>query len=418
MGKLERLNQTLEREAPAAFACLSAIGREAFMPQGIPAQAEEAQDCAYKATMGQVTDGQNQAVPLPALARALASLDINQAILYSPQGGMQALREAWGRRLDSRGRAVPRSHPLATNGLTHGLSLVADLFCGPDTPVLCPFPTWGNYRTIFSLRRGANPRFWRFFSDADTLNVEGFQAQLQELRGPAVVLLNFPGNPTGLSPTLAEWETMKRALLDHPGPLVVLCDDAYNGMVWEPGLLVSSPFYDLAQDADPARLLPIKVDGASKELGFFGGRVGFLTFGVSGEAGKALEDKAKVLIRGTISALSGPSQAAVISALGDPELEAQEAAFRGLLRERYVALRQGLRTLADTSLHPLPFNAGFFALINVQNEDADALRRRLIRDHSVGLIAIQSVNALRVAYGAISVEDIPELVSRIRHVAS
>ena len=108
----------------------------------------------------------------------------------------------------------------------------------------------------------------------------------------------------------------------------------------------------------------------------------------------------------------------MISALGDPELEAQEAAFRGLLRERYVALRQGLRTLADTSLHPLPFNAGFFALINVQNEDADALRRRLIRDHSVGLIAIQSVNALRVAYGAISVEDIPELVSRIRHVAS
>jgi len=414
LSKLEQLNADLQGLAPAAWACLSRIGRQAVTPQGIPAQSLEARDCAYKATMGQVTDGHGRAVPLPALARALAGVDVEQAFLYSPQGGMPALRRAWAERLDARDRPVRRSLPLVTNGLTHGVSLVADLFCGPETPVLVPFPTWGNYQTVFGLRRGASLTPWRFFSDHGALDVAAFEGALAELQGPAVVVLNFPGNPTGCAPTRAQWARMHRALVDHPGPLVALCDDAYSGMVWEQGLQVQSPFHDLVRDGDSARLLAVKVDGATKELGFFGGRVGFVTFGVDGAAATALEDKTRAVIRGTISCLPGPSQAAVLAALADPELPAQEQAFRDMLRARYVALKQALLSLEGTRLRPRPFNAGFFALVHVDGEDVDAVRRRLIEDHSVGLIAIPAVNALRIAYGAIDIADIDELVRRLK----
>ncbi len=414
MATLEAVNTDLQHHAPAAWACLSRLGREAVTPQGIPAQAVEARRCTYKATMGQVTDGHDKAVPLPALARAFTAVDQEQAFLYSPQGGLPALRQAWAARLDTRGGTVSRSLPVVTNGLTHGVSLVADLFADPDTPVLVPWPTWGNYRSVFGLRRGAPQRRWRFFSDDHALDLGAFRRALAELQGPAIVVLNFPGNPTGCAPTLAEWATLRDALIAHPGPLVVLCDDAYTGMVWEPGLLVESPWFELTRQADPARLLPIKIDGATKELGFFGGRVGFLTFGIDGPAATALEDKTRAIIRGTISCLPGPSQAAVLAALGDPELAAQEAAFRAMLRERYIVLKDALGALADTRLHPEPFNSGFFALVRVEGEDVDALRRRLIAEHSVGLIAIPAVNSLRIAYGALALEDIPELVHRLR----
>ena len=71
------------------------------------------------------------------------------------------------------------------------------------------------------------------------------------------------------------------AIRNTTKPIVVICDDAYNGFVYENDRITRSPFHELA-DADPARVLPIKVDGATKELCFFGGRVGFVTFGVSG----------------------------------------------------------------------------------------------------------------------------------------
>ena len=202
MDKVERLNQTLREQAPAAWACLSKSGRAAVTLVGIPAQSAEARDCDYKATMGQVTDGAGNPLPLPALARAFTGMDPRSAFLYSAQGGVLALRQAWDERQARAGRGAPRTLPLVTQGLTHGVSLAADLFCNEGTEVLCPFPSWGNYTNIFRQRRGAVQRYWSFFDDARRFNVDGFLTGLRTLEGPAVVVLNFPGNPGGYAPTI------------------------------------------------------------------------------------------------------------------------------------------------------------------------------------------------------------------------
>ncbi|MEJ7207679.1 aspartate aminotransferase, partial [Staphylococcus epidermidis] len=67
-------------------------------------------------------------------------------------------------------------------------------------------------------------------------------------------------------------------------------------------------------------VLPIRLDGATKEFFAWGLRVGFITFGVSNETTKhVLEEKVKGLIRSNISSGPMPSQSAVKYVLEHPE---------------------------------------------------------------------------------------------------
>ena len=349
----------------------------------------------------------------------LHGLDPAGAFLYSPQGGLPDLRQAWRQRILSQGPDATLSNPLVTLALTHGLSLCADLFADPETDIVLPEPSWGNYRAIFGLRRGARTLYWRFFREDGGIDLESLAGALSRVRTKGIVLLNLPGNPTGFSPSLPEAEALIQLLCQHKStPLVVICDDAYHGMVHEEGVLRASPFFELLRHSNPENMLVVKVDGATKEFAFFGGRVGFLTFGTSQEASDALEDKAIAIIRATVSSLPGPSQLVLLGALDSPTIETELQAVRTELSARYRVLREACAELEGGRLYPFPFNAGCFALFGVRDADADSLRRELIQDYSVGVVAIPSVNALRIAYCSMSREDIPVLMGRLAEAAA
>lgn len=407
MDPATRTNELLAHHHPAAFRVLSDLGRRVYFPLDIPAQSAEARGCEINATIGEVTDGQGQPLTLPTIGRHIVGLDPREVFLYAAQGGDPALRRLWGERLRRLGEE-PQSLPLVTCGITHALSLAADLFADPDTEVLLPRPSWGNYKLIFGVRRGAQLRSYPATSWSG-LDLDGLAAALAKVRGKAVLVLNFPGNPTGYTPTAAEGAALVALLRAQPGPLVVLLDDAYQGMSWEQGLLARSLFYDLAA-SDPERLLAVKLDGATKELFFFGARVGFLTFGASGPAAEALVDKGKGALRASVSAAPSLSQTLVRKALEDPEVEAQRASTLEVVRLRYEALRTA--ALAE-DLPTYPFNSGFFALVPVSG-DADALRRRLIAEAGVGVVSFNEFGALRLGYGSTRAEDIPALVRAVR----
>lgn len=407
----QALNEILAAEHPAAAALLSPVGRRAAMPLGIPQQSAQAAGCALKATIGEITDGDGVPLALPSVARHFQGLDPRLAFRYAPQAGLPALRTAWARHLDAEAPA-PRSIPVVTAGITHGLSLCAELFTSPEVPLLVPAPYWDNYETIFTMRVGAPVRGFPFYAGGG-FNVKGLAAALAEVRGPQAVLLNFPANPTGYAPTVAEAHAITEVIAAVPGPLLVICDDAYHGLLYEEGVYPGSLFGLLANRLDPARALVARVDGATKELVFFGGRVGFLTFSVGGRAGEVLAEKAAAIIRATVSSCSAPAQAAVLAALASPTLAEEQRDVRERLGERYRALRDALQANA---LEPFPFNGGCFALVPVMGMDAEEARQRLIRDHGVGTIAVPGANALRLAFCGIEAADIPELVSRVARV--
>jgi len=403
------LNTAIETHPPAAAACLSALGRRMFFPIGIPAQAAQAKSAKINATIGQLTNGHGAALPLAAIADHLRDISLEDTTLYSPQGGNKALRAAWGEHLAKKGDG-PMTSPFCTVGLTHGLSLLADLFVDNDTDVILPSPGWGNYDHIFGVKAGGRIHRYPVFDDG-IFDPNAMSTALEKIQNKGVVLLNFPGNPTGYTPTPEQLAPWLEAIRNCEKPIVVICDDAYAGFVYEPGHLDRSPFHDLA-DADPNRVLTVKVDGATKELCFFGGRVGFVSFGTSGEAGQALDTKIKGMARATVSTGPAVSQALVLSALNSPDLAKQQADIFALSLKRYRSLK---RCLAEAKIDTLPFNSGFFALIPVKG-DPETLRLNLLND-GVGVVAFPQHGAIRVAFSSIANDDIPKLVNALaKHI--
>jgi len=356
------------------------------------------------------------------LAQAFGDLplgDLEAALRESPVEGLAELRRRWReRQRRSAAAGAPSSLPMVTAGLSHGLSLVADLFGGEGSAVATANPFWGNYRQAFGLRTGArvltapayvegryNPR-----AIADAL------AGLPEGE-PAVGLLNIPSNPGGYTPDREERRATIESLLAEAGrrPLVVVCDDAYAGLVFEPEIPRESLFWDLA--GTHPNLTAVKIDGATKELSFFGGRVGFLTFAAEpdSEAARELESRVRLLVRTGVGSPPAASQVIVLQALRNPEVEREVEAVRLLLAGRYRALKRALAGVDPDLLTVLPFNSGCFALVEIPEAlgiDAETARRHLLARHDTGLISI-APRYLRIAHCSVDEAALPELVRRV-----
>ena len=405
MNSAEKLNDTLERHHPAAHACLSQRGRRLFFPMGIPAQAGQAKEASINATIGQLTDGAGHAMAPAAICQHLEGITPEEATLYAPQGGNKALRAAWKERIQQ-SEAAPTSSPFCTVGLTHGLKLVADLFVDEDTEVLLPEPGWGNYDLIFGTSCGGNIIRYPVF-DGHHFRQDSMRLALSKIKTKGVLVLNFPGNPTGYTPSADELRPWLEAIRESPKPIVVVCDDAYTGFVYEEDRITQSPFHDLA-GCNPEKILPVKIDGATKELVFFGARVGFVTFGATGPAADALELKMKGAARASVSSAPAISQSIVLSVLQNPALDAQIDKIRNVILHRYEALKTALDT---ANIAYFPFNSGFFTLIPVQC-DPEELRLKLLKD-GIGVVSFARFNAIRIAYSSARAEDLPLLVETL-----
>ncbi len=416
MTEAERLNRILAEHAPAVHRCLSPLGRRAAFPKGIPYQSSMARGTAINATIGQMTDGAGCPLPLDVMDALIAGLDRKKMFLYAPVEGHRDVREAWRTREQRLGGSTYEvALPITTHGLTHGLACIADLFADPETTVIVPQPHWGNYRLIFTLHSGAQLDGFPFFA-GDGFNLDGLAATLERVTTKAILVLNLPGNPTGYALTPAEAEALCTIVAAHPYPLVVVVDDAYQGFIYEDDRHSRSIFWDLAEVLDPECHTLFKIDGATKELLFFSSRLGFVTHPYDGPAEDALLSKFKYLIRGTVGSPPGPSQAMVLAALRHPRLEEAVEARREEMRRRYVTLRDAVASIRSARLRPLPFNAAFFMMMEIEGMDADLVRRRLIEEQGVGTIAFAEPNALRVAYCSVAEGSIPELIDRIERV--
>jgi aspartate/methionine/tyrosine aminotransferase len=349
----------------------------------------------------------------------LAAGDLELALAGSPVEGLPEVRRRWREwQRRSAPAMVPSSLPLVTAGLSHGLSLVAELFGGEGKAVAVPSPFWGNYRQAFALRTGARVLTAPAYVDG-RYNPRAIADALAGLPDgePAVGMLNIPSNPGGYTPDREERRATIASLLAEAErrPLVVICDDAYAGLVFEPEIARESLFWDLA-GAHP-NLTAIKVDGATKEYSFFGGRVGFLTFAAEPESpeARALEERVAQRVRWGIGSPPAASQVILLQALRNPEIDKEIEAVRLLLEGRYRALKEALAGVDPDLLTVLPFNSGCFALVEIPERlgiDSETARRHLLARHDTGLVSI-APRYLRIAHCSVDAAAIPELVKRL-----
>jgi len=424
MNKLaEELNSTIQNSAPGVFGMLSSMGKELFFPKGILSQSAEAKQKAtrYNATIGIAKEG-DEAMHLPSVMKQFSGLSPNEVLPYAPSTGKPELRKKWREDIYQKnpglkGKQV--SLPVVTSGITHGLSVCADLFIDKGDTILLPDKAWGNYNMIFGVRHSADIKRYSFFSENNGFNIEDFRNTVfaNAGKGKLVIVLNFPNNPTGYSITEGECQSIRDVLVEASLKgcnIVAICDDAYFGLFFEEDVCKESVFAHLANQHEG--LLAIKLDGATKEDYVWGFRVGFMTFATGSgqpEVYDALEKKTGGTIRGNISNCPHHSQTIVLKAMNSDNYEAEKQQKFITMKARANEVRKVLSNDRYSAVWTVyPFNSGYFMCVKMNNLKAEPFRLRLLDEYGIGVIAT-GVSDIRVAFSCVEVGDIADLFEKM-----
>lgn len=417
----QKLNETIGQQSPHVYEMLSDLGRMIYFPkEGILSQSAEAKAKAktYNATIGTALEN-GKPMHLKVLQDSLSSYEPKDLYEYAPPAGKPELRAAWKKKMlvdnpSLEGKSY--GTPITTNALTHGLSIVADLFVNAGDAVIIPDKNWENYELTFSLRRGAEIVYYPLYNEAGRFNDQGLKEAIlaQKDKGKAIVVLNFPNNPTGYTPGREEGRKIVEAVqagAEAGINVAVVTDDAYFGLFFEDSLHES--LFGAMAGLHP-RVLAIKVDGATKEEYVWGFRVGFITYADPKEAVlAALEQKTMGIIRATISSGPHPSQTFVLRALNSPDFETQRAEKFQIMKGRANKVKAVLDSgKFDGAWDYYPFNSGYFMCLKLKTVEAEQLRLHLLDQYGVGTIALGETD-LRVAFSCIEEANVEHLFDLI-----
>jgi aspartate/methionine/tyrosine aminotransferase len=413
------LNETIKKNFPQIYEMLSEQGKKAFFPKkGILEQSAEAKETKINATIGQAFEENKKAMILESF-KEQTKLSAEETFLYSPSYGQKELRKLWLEDIKKKNPSLKTktSNPIVTNGITQGIHIVKELFAEKEDILVIPDFFWENYSQIFSEMQ---IKTYPFFSNKK-FNIQGMkELLLEEKEKKKILILNFPNNPTGYSITKEEAEEIKKTIKETAGEgnkIITLCDDAYFGLFYEEETFKESIFSKIADIHE--NVLSIKTDGLTKEAYAWGLRIGFITFsfkGINEETAKALEDKTAGIIRKTTSNSCTHSQFLAINALKNENFEKQKKEKYLELKERYETTKKTLENNPEYKEHfeAMPFNSGYFMCIKLKNKNSEDVRKKLIKEHSIGTIEIN--NMLRIAYSAISKKEIPFIFEKIYEI--
>ncbi len=414
---VKQLNETIRRENPHVFDMLSSLGKSIYFPkEGILSQSAEAGKKAkkYNATIGIALE-QKEPMHLKTIQHTLSDYAPKDLYPYAPPAGKPELRAAWRKKMLADNPSLEDKtfgQPIVTNALTHGLSIAADLFVDAGDSIIIPDKNWENYELTFGIRRGAEIVTYPLYNADAKFNADGLQQAIlaQKDKGKAVVVLNFPNNPTGYTPggdEAGDIVAAIRAGAEAGIHVVVAVDDAYFGLFFENSIR-ESLFGQLA-NLHP-HVMAIKVDGATKEEFVWGFRVGFITYGSLSEALlQALEQKTMGIIRATISSGPHPSQSFILRAMNSPEFNREREEKFQILKKRANRVKELLDSgKYDDAFSYYPFNSGYFMCLKLKTVGAEALRTHLLDQYGVGTIALGDSD-LRVAFSCIEESDIDDL---------
>lgn len=419
----QELNDALKGTTPGEL--LSDVGTRLYFPKGIIAQSAEAKKLGKTAngTIG-TTVVEGKPIMLPSIKKYVPDLTSSELVGYAPTAGNPDLRAMWKESIIRKNPLLKDkkfSLPVVVPGLTAGISYLADLFLDETKPLVAADPSWDNYVLIAEARRNAKFVQFKMLKDGK-FNIEGLKETMQKQAesGSVRILLNFPQNPSGYSPTSGEAKqlvSIVKEIAEKGAKVMVWCDDAYFGLNYEDNIEKQSLFAYLCDLHE--NVLAAKIDGPTKEDFAWGFRTGFITFGCKGLSDaqyEALVKKLMAAIRSSVSCAATPSQSLILKAASDGKLEEEKAEFRKILERRYKLVRDFVSTHESKFIKPLPFNSGYFMSFDTMSIDAEKLRQKLLNDRGIGTISID-VKTLRVAFSSLDEEKINIVYQAIYDIA-
>ena len=415
-------NRIIKAISPTVYELLSKKGKAIYFPRkGILAQGMAAKDKDINATIGTAYEDDGQPMVLPSVASHI-QLDSKDVFPYAPSEGSKPLRDKWKELMMKKNPSLGMkefSVPVVTCGVTHGLSTAGYLFVDEGDEIILADLYWENYDLVYTNAYDARFKFFNFFKNR-VFDIDSFRETVNT--GPVgkkIVLLNFPNNPSGYTPTKEAAKEIINTLTgaaNAGNKLAVILDDSYFGLDFEAGIFNESLFSQLAHAHE--NLLAIKLDGITKEEYAWGFRVGFVTYGIkngNNELYKALEEKTAGAVRGNISNAPNLSQSLLLSAIKSPTYANEKERNKRVLKERYLKVKETLQNHKEYSKYfeALPFNSGYFMCITLKGLDTDKVWDLLLKKYSTGVICYSEKNLLRIAFASTPMNKIETLFNNI-----
>lgn len=307
----------------------------------------------------------------PAFIRDAASASLAAGeTFYSHNLGLPALRETLAEYLTAlHAKPISSAQIAVVSSGVNALMLAAQAIVSPGDKVVCVTPLWPNLveiPKILSAHVTCVPL--RFTEAGWELDLAALLAALTP--DVKLVMINSPNNPTGWTITRED----QIAILAHcrKSGIWILCDDAYERLVFDPKLKSAPSFLSLATDQDRI----VCANTFSKSWLMTGWRLGWLV-----APAQFIEELGK-LIEYNTSCAPVFVQRAGIAAVREGESVINRT------RKRYVAARDrlcaGLNALPGIAAPPAP--GAMYAFFKVDGlEDSLTLCKRLVLEADLGL---------------------------------
>jgi aspartate/tyrosine/aromatic aminotransferase len=277
-----------------------------------------------------------------------------------------------------------------TPGGTGGLRIAADFMASQldVSKIWISNPTWANHNSVFK-SAGIETKSYRYYDPASHgLDFEGMLADLSKVgAGDAVLFHGCCHNPTGIDPTLEQWQQL--ADLAAERSFVVLFDFAYQGFA-----------NGIEEDAAGLRaftkVIPelLVASSFSKNFGLYNERVGAFTLVAADRT--VAEDafsQVKAIIRSNYSNPPAHGAKVVATVLSDPQLKAQwieEVAYMRQhiheLRGQFVSALQALGVAQDFSF--IEKQNGMFSFSGLSLEQVNKLKA----DYGIYIVGSGRIN--------------------------
>jgi aspartate/methionine/tyrosine aminotransferase len=418
----QELNKTIQTQNKTVYELLSKRGKAIYFPKkGILAQGMAAKGKEINATIGTAYEDDGKPMVLGSIAERI-KLDSKDVFPYAGSEGLKTIRDKWQELQKLKNPSLGAkeySLPVVTCGVTNGLSIIGYLFADSADKIICPDLYWENYDLVFDNAYGAKLKFFNLFKNGK-FDTESFRATVNDGRpGKKIVLLNFPNNPSGYTPTKEAARQITGVLknaAEAGNKLAVILDDSYFGLVFENDIYPESLFTQLADMHE--NLLAIKVDGLTKEEYAWGLRIGFVAYGIKNGSRmlyQALEEKTAGAVRGNISNAPHLSQSLFLAAATAETYPKEKQRNRDKIAERYLKVKEILA--AHQEYRPyfegLPFNSGYFMCVRIKKQNVDKVWQTLLDKYSTGVICYSEKNILRIAFASTPTGKLEKLFNNI-----
>lgn len=418
----EELNRNIQRTSTVVYSLLSDLGKRIYLPKGILSQSAEAQEKAYELNATRaIAIKDDHVMHLDVSRELIPELSAGSIFAYPPILGNTELRSTWQSHLKKENPLLENIEfnlPIVTSGMTHGFSLLADLFVNSGDKIILPDMIWGNYKLLFETKMGAEISTYSFFNKYREFNIDGFKHTISVQRhDKLLILLNFPHNPTGYTINDTEASKIVDTIIDCANTgcqILVIVDDAYGGF-WFDSDVMQESIFGLLIGCHP-NVIPVKIDGATKEEYAWGLRVGFLTFAFEDELMIGIEEKLSGIIRTNTSGAAQLSQSIILEAMKRPGYERQKQRNFGILKARAERAKQIVSDKKYADLWEVyPSHAGYFICLSLKSANAENVRQSLLNEYGIGTIALGERD-LRIAYSCLEEAEISVVISAIAQV--